>query len=193
MPEFRELRLGARRIIPWEGWPMQSARSRRGGIISALIFACLIVGIAAVVGGMIVTKNIRIHTGHDNLAIETPGGRLDIHTHDAMDPALAGIPIYPGATRLHDSGGGANIEWTSADGDGDSLYVMAGEYRTQDSARDVLDFYRRQLPNLIVVSERGRDTDLEYRKGGIRRIIAIREKKDGTRIGVATIGGGESN
>ncbi|HEU5021338.1 MAG TPA: hypothetical protein VFT60_05590 [Bryobacteraceae bacterium] len=172
---------------------MQSARSRRGGIISAVIFACLIVGLAAIVGGIIVTKNIRIHTSHHNVAIETPGGRLDIHTHDGMDPALAGIPIYPGATRLSDSGGGANIEWTSANGDGDSLYVMAGEYRTQDSARDVLDFYRRQLPNLIVVSERGRDTDLEYRKGGIRRIIAIREKHDGTRIGVATIEGRESN
>jgi len=172
---------------------MQSARSRRGGIISALIFACLIAGLAAIVGGIVVINNIRIHTSHHNLAIETPGGRLDIYTHDTMDPALAGIPIYPGATRMPDSGGSANIEWTSADGDGDSLYVVGGEYRTHDSARDVLDFYRRQLPSLVVVKEKGRDTDLEYRKGGIRRIISIREKHDGTRIGVATIGGRESN
>jgi hypothetical protein len=172
---------------------MQSARSRRGGIISTLIFICLIAGVAAVVCGIVVTKNIRIHTDHHNLAIDTPGGHLDIHTHDGMDPALAGIPVYPGATRMSDSGGGANIEWTSADGGGDSLYVMAGEYRTHDSARDVLDFYRRQLPNLLVISEKGRNTDLEYRKGGIRRIISIREKHDGTRIGVATIGGRESN
>jgi len=172
---------------------MQTARSRRGGIISALIFVCLIVGLATIVGGIVVTKNIRIHTDHHSLAVETPGGRLDIRTHETMDPALVGIPIYPGATRTPDSGGGANIEWNSADGGGDSLYVMAGEYRTHDSARDVLDFYRRQLPSLIVVKERGHDTDLEYRKGGIRRIIAIREKHDGTRIGVATIGGRESN
>jgi hypothetical protein len=176
---------------------VQSARSRRGGIISTLIFACLILGLAAVVGGIVVTKNIRIRSGsgahgHD-VAIETPGGRLDIRTRETMNPALAGIPIYPGATPLHDSGGGANIEWTSADGGGDSLYVMAGEFRTQDSARDVLDFYRRQLPSLLIVSEKGRDTDLEYHKGGIRRIISIREKHDGTRIGVATIGGRESN
>ncbi|HVV46921.1 MAG TPA: hypothetical protein VHC72_17030, partial [Bryobacteraceae bacterium] len=169
------------------------ARSRRGGILSALIFVCLIVGLAAIVGAIVVTKDIRIRTGQHDLAIDTPGGRLDIRTHKTLDPALVGVPIYPGATRLSDSGGGAHIEWTSADGDGDSLWVMAGEYRTNDSARVVLDFYRRQLPNLIVVSERGRDTDLEYRKGGIRRIIAIREKHDGTRIGVATIGGRESN
>jgi hypothetical protein len=172
---------------------MQSARSRRGGIISALIFVCLIVGLATVVGGIVVTKSIRVHGGGHNLAIDTPGGRLDIRTHEIMDPALAGIPIYPGATRASDSGGGANIEWNSADGNGDSVYVMAGEYRTHDSARDVLDFYRRQLPSLIVIKERDRDTDLEYRKGGIRRIISIHEKHDETRIGVATIGGRESN
>ncbi len=172
---------------------MQSARGRRGGIISALIFVCLIIGLATIVGGIVVTKSIRVHGSHHDLAIDTPGGRLDIRTHETLDPALAGIPIYPGAMRVSDSGGGANIEWSSADGDGDSLYVMAGEYRTRDSARDVLDFYRRQLPNLIVVKERGRDTDLEYRKGGIRRIVSIREKQDGTRIGVATIGGRESN
>lgn len=172
---------------------MQPARSRRGGILSALIFVLLIVGLAAVVGGIVVTKSIRVRTGSHDLAIETPGGRLDIRTHETMDPALAGIPIYPGATRVPDSGGGANIEWNSADGNGDSLYVIGGEYRTRDSVRDVLDFYRRQLPNLIVISEKKRHTELEYRKGGIRRIISIREKHDETRIGVATIGGRESN
>ena len=172
---------------------MQSIRSRRGGIISALIFVCLIVGIAAIVGGVVVTRTIRIHTGHHDLAVETPGGRLDIRTHENMDPALAGIPVYPGATLVSDSGGDANIEWSSADGNRDGLYVMGGEYRTQDSAREVREFYRRQLPNLIVTKEKGRDTDLEYRKGGITRIISIREKHDGTRIGVATIGGRESN
>src|SRR6185312_9156284 len=103
--QFRELRPLSRRIIRWEGCPMQSARSRRGGIISALIFACLIAGLAAIVGGIVVINNIRIHTSHHNLAIETPGGRLDIYTHDTMDPALTGIPIYPGATRMPDSGG----------------------------------------------------------------------------------------
>jgi len=172
---------------------MHSAGSRRGGIISTLIFLCLIAGFAAVVGGIIVIKNVRIHGGRHNLAIETPGGRLDIRTHNTMNPALAGIPIYPGATQVSDSGGGAHIEWTSADGGDDSLYVIAGEYRTHDSAREVLDFYRRQLPSLIIISEKGRNTDLEYRQGGMRRIISIREKHDGTRIGVATIGGGESN
>ncbi|HVW11826.1 MAG TPA: hypothetical protein VHC90_24760 [Bryobacteraceae bacterium] len=176
---------------------MQSARSRRGGIISTLLFICLIAGIAAVISGIVVTKNIEVRTdtglsGHD-VAIETPGGRLDIRTHETINPALAGIPIYPGATRIPDSGGGANVEWTSEDGHGDGLYFMAGEFRTPDSARDVVDFYRKQLPNLIVISEKGHNTELEYRGGGMRRIISIHERDDGTRIGVATIGGRESN
>lgn len=176
---------------------MTSSDSRRGGIIAGLLFAGVVVCIAMVVGGIVVTKTIRVRShegsGSEDIAIDTPGGRLNIRTRDDMNPALAGVPIYPGAWRVNGSGG-ANIEWNSADGRRDKgLYIIGGEFRTHDSAREVLDFYRRQLPNLLIVSERDRHTELEYREGGIKRIISITEKNDETRIGVASIGGRESN
>jgi hypothetical protein len=47
-----------------------------------------------------------------------------------MNPALTGVPVYPGAYRTKD--GGANIEWSSKDGGSDkNLYVIGGERRRQ--------------------------------------------------------------
>jgi hypothetical protein len=49
------------------------------------------------------------------------------------------------------------------------------------------------LPSLEIISERDRSFRLEYKDGGIQRIIVIHEKNGETRIGVASIGGRESN
>jgi hypothetical protein len=170
--------------------------SRRGGIISGLLFAGMMVFLALLVAGILVTRNIRVRTTEGtngaDVAIDTPGGRLNIRTSDHMNPALTGVPIYPGAYRAKD--GGANIEWNSKDGASDkNLSVIGGEFRTRDSASQVVEYYRRQLPNLMIVSENDKSTRLEYKEGGIRRIISVREENGETRIGVASIGGRESN
>lgn len=176
---------------------MKTSPSRRGGIISGLLFAGLMVFLAMLVAGIVVTRSVRVKTtdgrnGAD-VAIETPAGRLNIRARDHMSPALTGVPVYPGAYRTNGSGG-ANIEWSSADGNTDkNLYVVGGEFRTKDPASDVVEFYRKQLPSLMIVSERDRTTRLEYKQGGIKRIISINEKNGETRIGVASIGGRESN
>jgi hypothetical protein len=70
---------------------------------------------------------------------------------------------------------------------------LGGEFRTKDSAAQVVEFYRKQLPGLLIVSERDRSTRLEYVEGGIRRIVSIREENGETRIAVASIGGRASN
>ncbi len=176
---------------------MKPLDRRHGGIISGLLFAGMTIFLLLLVAGVIVMKTVRVRTtdgtnGHD-VSIDTPAGRLSIRARDNMNPALAGVPVYPGAHRTNDSGG-ANIEWSSADGATDkNLYVVGGEFRTKDSPSDVVEFYRRQLPSVMVVSERDRTTRLEYKEGGIRRIIVITEKYGETRIGVASIGGRESN
>jgi hypothetical protein len=176
---------------------MKLLRSRRGGIISGLFFAAVMVCLALVVAGIVVSRTVRIKkvegiNGTD-VAIELPGGRLNVQTHDHMSPAVVGVPVYPGAYRTKDSGG-AHFEWSSSDGNTDkNLYVVGGEYRTTDPASDVVEFYRKQLPSLMIVSERNHDTRLEYKEGGIKRIISIHEINGETRIGVASIGGRESN
>jgi len=178
---------------------MKHSDPRRGGIISALLFAGMTVCLVLLLAGVIVTRTVRVRTsdgenGTDgaNIAIDTPAGRLNIRAHDHMNPAITGIPVYPGAYRASD--GGANIEWRSEDGNQDkNLYVVGGEFRTRDSVSDVVAFYRRQLPSLMIVSRTNRSTDLEYKEGGIRRIISISERGGETRVGVASIGGRASN
>jgi len=171
--------------------------SRRGGVISSLLLAGFVVILLLVCAGVIVTRTVHVKStdgaNGTDVAIETPAGRLNIRTRNHMDPSLAGVPVYPGARRMNDSGG-ANIEWNPADGGPEKgLYAVAGEFRTGDPASRVVEYYRNQLHTLTIVSERDRTTRLEYKEGGIQRIISIREKNGETNIGIASIGGRESN
>ena len=175
---------------------MQHPDSRHGGIISGLLFAGMVVCMALFFTGVVITRTIHIRSvdyekGTD-VAIDTPGGRLNIRAHDHMSPAINGVPIYPGAYRADD--GGANIEWTSSDGNSDkNLYIIGGEFRTTDSVQQVVEFYRRQLPSLMIVSRRNESARLDYKDGGLQRIISIEERHGETRIGVASIGDRASN
>jgi hypothetical protein len=109
-----------------------------------------------------------------------------------MNPAMAGIPVYPGSDRVKD--GGATIRWNPKNGDSDKdLLVVGGEFRTPDPVSRVVDYYRAQLPSLIVISGDDESTRLEYRKGGMRRIISVRRENGETSIGVASVGEGASN
>ncbi len=170
---------------------------RRGGIISGLFFAAMFALLALFALGIFVMKTVRVSTSDGahgtDVFIDTPGGRVNIRARDHMSPAAAGVPVYPGAERVKGSGG-ASVEWNSADGRSDkSIYVVGGEYRTKDSVERVVDFYRDQLHSLMIVSEDNRSTRLEYKEGDLRRIISISEKDGETRIGVASMGGSESN
>lgn len=170
--------------------------SRHGGIISGLLFAGMVVFMALFLVGVVVTRTVHVRSVNSengtDVAIDTPGGRLNIRAHDHMNPAINGVPIYPGAYRADD--GGANIEWMSKDGNSDkNLYIIGGEFRTNDSVSQVVEFYRKQLPSLMIVSRRNESARLEYKDGGMQRIISIEEHHGETRIGVASIGDRASN
>ena len=176
--------------------PFSRLVPRRGGIISGLFFAVLVCFCAVFVAGVFVSRTVRVRStdmrNGTDVSIDTPGGRLNIRARDHMDPSMAGVPVYPGAWRVKD-GGGANIEWDSDTGGDRTLTVVGGEYRTKDSLPRVVEFYRNQLSNLLIVSEGRRAMRLEYKDGTIKRIIAIHEENGETRIGVASIAGRESN
>jgi hypothetical protein len=172
---------------------MNPLDGRRGGILSGLLIFCLILWLM----GVIVTRSVRVHTSDGangtDVSIDTPEGRLNIRARDRMNPDIVGVPTYPGAWAT-DNTGGAHFEWTPADGSRDkNLYAIGGEFRTNDSVRQVVEFYRKQLPNVMIVSERDESTRLEYREGGLKRIISISDDDGETRIGVASIGGRASN
>ena len=175
---------------------MKIAGSRRGGILMGLILTAGVIITFAVVTGIYVAHNVRVRPNRsdgNDVSIDIPGGHFSIRGRDNLDPATLGVPIYPGATRVK-KGGGATFEWTSSDGkEGKGFSVAGGDLFTRDSADKVLDYYRGQLPNWIVITDRDGSTRLEFKDGGAKRIIAIREKSDGTHIGVATIGEPASN
>ena len=171
--------------------------NRRGGILSTLLLTFLALIALAVGAVILVVQNVRVQTVHrssgEDVTIDTPGGRIDIRGRDNMDPSALGIPIYPGAKRTKD-GGGATFAWTSAEGDEEKgLSVAGADLYTPDSVQQVIDYYRGQLPNWIIVTDRHGQTRMEYTHGGYKRIIAIRSKGDGTHIGVASIGEPASN
>lgn len=171
--------------------------ARRGGILSSLLFTVLVCVGLAIVAGLYVARNVRVETTHrnggDDVSIDTPGGRIQIRAHEDLDPATLGIPIYPGATRRKDSGV-ATFEWSSVDGKEEKGVSFAGaSLFTEDPSSKVVDYYRTQLPNWLIVRDRDGSNHFELRKGGYKRMIAIHEKHGGTYIGVASVGDPASN
>lgn len=170
----------------------------RGGIITGLL-TFFGIAIVLVVGcGFYLAHNVRVQTTHrangENVAIDIPGGHINIQAHENLDPGSIGVPIYPGASRTRRDSGGATFSWTSNDGKKDkSLGVAGAEYITNDSPDRVLAWYRGQSPHWILVEERDGMGHLELREGGHRRIVGIKEKSDGTHISIASIGEPASN
>jgi hypothetical protein len=161
--------------------------------MSALVIVCL-----AIAGGLFVARNVHVQSASRNdgdyVSIDTPAGQLSIHAHDTPGSVATDVPFYPGARRRKNSGGDAVVEWNSNIGGHDRGFsVTATEMVTSDSVDTVLNYYRAQLPNWIVINEHEGGVRLELRHGGYKRIIAIRDRNDGTHIGVASVGEPASN
>ena len=176
---------------------MQNPHSCRGGIFLRFLLFCVLLIFLASLAGVRIIRNFHFrtasHNGGDDVALDTPAGSFRIRAHEKMDPAAVGVPIYPGARRT-DSSGGAEFEWVSADGrDEKGMSVSGASFITTDSPSKVIEFYRGQLSNLVVIKEHGRHTRLEYTEHGLKRIIAVHEENDGTHIGVAAVGPPASN
>lgn len=174
-------------------------RNERGGILGALLITGLAVICLMAVGGVIIARSIHISTrarsnGGDDVSIDLPGGHLDIHAHDKAGTAVTDIPIYPGARSTKNQGGDAVIQWSSTSGRSDKGFaVSASESVTSDPVDKVVDYYRAQLPNWMFTKKYNGHVEFELRDGGYKRIIGIHEERDGTHIGVASVGEPASN
>jgi hypothetical protein len=176
----------------------QPAR-QRGGILFGLLLSGLAGLCLLVVGGIYLASNIRVHTaeraGGADVSIETPAGHLTMRAHERAGSAATGVPLYPGARKTGDShGGDAVFEWSSSNGkDNHGFAVSASEMVTDDPLEKVVDYYKTQLPDWVIVHERTGAMRMELAEGGYKRIIGIRERHDGTHIGVASVGEPASN
>jgi hypothetical protein len=162
-----------------------------------LLTAVTLVAVAVIIG-FAVARNVHVDTVHtgdgDHVSINTPAGSFSIRSHENSGMSLVDVPPYPGA-RERKSGGGAEFEFTSSDGDVQKNLTVAGaEMITSDSAGKVLDYYHQRLPAWIISHDRdGKISLKEPETGGGQRFIVIHEKFDGTHIGVASFGAPAAN
>jgi hypothetical protein len=172
---------------------------QRGGILVGLLLSALAGLCLLVIGGIYLASNIRVHTaeraGSADVSIETPAGHFSVRAHERAGSVAAGVPLYPGARKTRDSNGGdAVVEWSSSNGKDDHGFaVSASEMVTDDALDKVVDYYKSQLPNWVIVHKSRGETRIELAEGGYKRIIAIHERRDGTHIGVASVGEPASN
>jgi hypothetical protein len=176
---------------------MQNLHCRRGGVIFRFLLFCVLLIFLASLAGVRLLHNFHLrkvsHNGGDDVAFETPAGSFRVRAHEALDPAAIGLPVYPGARRT-DKSGGAEFEWVSADGREEKGMSVAGaSFLTPDPPSKVIEFYRAQFSNLVIIKERGKSVRLEYSEHGLKHIIAIHEENDGTHIGLAAVGPPASN
>lgn len=90
------------------------------------------------------TKVLQTETKYGKaLHVESPIGTLDEHPEGKLDPRLARIPIYPGAMPENPVGAESVSELHFG---GTTLQEISANHWTPDSASQVWDFYRGQLP-----------------------------------------------
>src|ERR1700722_1481382 len=152
-----------------------SRHSQRGGVLFGLLASLVIVVCVLTFTGIYIARSIKVATHErrdgSDVSIDLPGGHFSVHAHEKTGGSVAGIPSYPGARVREDGGGNATFEWSSnRDGKDKGFAVSAQDMITDDSVRQVADFYRRQLPNWLVTKE-GREVKMELKDGGKNRII----------------------
>ncbi len=165
--------------------------SRDGGILMSLLTGAAIILCIIVLGGMYIATHVRVGESHSStghtVRVESPFGAMNVREQRKFDPETLGVPVYPGAVRESNGSPGASLEFELPDSDRSVSFVFA-EYRTEDSAERVAAFYRGKLPHWIVTTKRDGSSHMEYRKGGYKRFVSIREEGDGTHVGLASVG-----
>ena len=172
---------------------------KTGGILAGLLLTGCVFLFLVMAAGVFVARNVHVRSAERNdgsdVSIDTPAGHLSVRAHENSGWTASDVPVYPGARRANDGGGGnAVVEWTSSNGKHDKEFsVSASEMVTPDSVDKVVRYYRDQLPTWIIATENDGAVRLELHEGGYKRIVAIHERHDGTHIGVASVGEPASN
>lgn len=179
---------------------MKRNHSQTGGVLAGVLVAVLILAALAVLGvfmaGIYFAENIHVEKSKgahgETVKIDTPIGSMRVKAHEKLDPKLIGVPVYPGAIREDEHGGGASFEFDS-DSTHKEFTVMGAEYSTDDSIDKVKEFYHRELPHWMISKSRHGNLQMEFTEDGYKRIVSIHEQDGKTRIGLASVGEPASN
>lgn len=172
-------------------------RHARGGVLAGIMLTVLILAglafAALVATGLFIARNVRVteRTRGNETTVETPFASVRVRD-GRFDPALVGLPVYPGAVRESDGPKLASFHLDLGHTH-KAFAVAAAEYRTSASPDQVAMFYRDKLPHWLFKDDRSDGMQLELTGGGYRKIIAIHREDGETRIGLASVGEPEAN
>jgi hypothetical protein len=142
--------------------------------------------------GLFVARNLTVREVRGNTVVETPFGSIRVREGTGSDLRFAGLPVYPGATRVGGKGKMASLEFDLGDSR-EGFSVIAAEYTTADPAGRVAEFYRRNLGNWTYKQNSRGFVKMESSQGGRKRVVGIQERDGVTHIGLASVGEPESN
>lgn len=173
---------------------MNRRHSQAGGALTGVLIALLAllaIAVAGIVaGGWYLAHNVRVREtrsgGGKTVAVQTPIGSIRVQEQARLDPAQAGLPVYPGARAEEVDSKSVSLELDFGS-EHKELTIVAAEYATDDAVEKVVEFYRKELPHWIVSKRQGR-VRMEYSEKGHRRFIAISEKRGHTCIALAQVG-----
>ena len=114
--------------------------------------------------------------GHGKkVEITTPAGELKVRTSEELNMKELGLPEYPGARRRQDKDeSSAHVSISSALF---GLKVVAAEFESDDSPKQVLAFYRPHLEKYGKVTECHGDVDFQGESGS-KEIVCKPGKDD---------------
>jgi hypothetical protein len=137
-------------------------------LIKLVLLACVAIALSQVLLALIRRMRVTITDAKAGKAVhvESPIGAFDLKPHEKLDPELASMLVYPGATAVKSQPPEYEAEGNLL---GKQFHVLLAAYWTLTPVDMVWEFYRRELPDWTESRQRGRGRSL------------IRQSEDGTR------------
>jgi len=111
--------------------------------------------------------------GGKQVHVETPIAVFDLQPRDKLDPALAAMLIYPGATRMESQPPEYEADIHAL---GREYRILAAVYWTPTPADIVWEFYKRELPGWQERGQTGGGGSLTHKgEDGVRTLRVYRQ------------------
>ncbi len=171
-----------------------------------IAIALLVLALIVVVGGLmiytgidILSRTVKVQVNQSDsgkkreVSIKTPLGSLEVHKD--VDLERIGLPLYPGATRLHNEDSATvNINIAGEQ----NVRVLVAKFETTDSIDKVRDFYHDRLGSQVTrYAEKDQEgkTVFEIKRHDQEKVVALKSEGDQTHIDLVRVvhGGDEGN
>lgn len=182
--------------------PLPPRSSNHGVLIALIVLAFIAAGAIAAFfyGARIISRSVSVReehsaAGNKQVTIRTPVGNLEVNQGAQVDPALIGLPVYPGARRVV----GKNSTRMNMDLPGQQeVGLVTAQFETPDSIERVASYYREQLKGEIsktTAGDFGQKIIFEVKRDRMERVVSLKASGSGTAITLVRIrhGAAEAN